>query len=578
MNKKKIEALSINELKRALSLADDIDCIISENDKEPSWDGHIILYESSDQKKSEHTDRIPIQVKGTLKNDLKKRQISFQVDVDDLKNYLADGGVIYFVVYLSTINGNIESKVYYNCLTPIKLRVLVAELGDQKTKSVKFEQLPSNCDDITTIVINCCNDCKKQTSFARDRLYSLEELEEMSVLEGISISVSGKNLKEKDVARELVKNDVYLYAKIKGGAIPQPLEFVPEGLTVSSEINRSIYVNGKKYYDSYKKINQRNKTTISIGKSTKIILSEVDNSYEFKFDCSADLISIITDIEFMIELTRSSVVYFDDVPFEIFFPGEVLDRFNINEQNRKLIFFKDMRRVFSQLGVDEDIDVSKLEDRDIRYIEYLIQSMVYDKPVFGLKKDLPPIVSIDIYKYKFLIALIPFEKEKGAFYLRDYFTTKVLARCKNEKFQEYEVSQFVLLKVDDYLSIYNLKLDAILPSIKAANIQGHEFDSANIILLRLISAYDKSPLINKHFLDTAYKIAKWIVEGKQELLSADISQINLLQIICRQRQFDQNEIEILNDIKKRNMDKKNILAGIYILLGDKESAKLVAAA
>jgi hypothetical protein len=59
--------------------------------------------------------------------------------ITDMRGYLADGGVIYFVVGIAP-NG-IERKIYYCELPPIKLRTKLANVGKQKTKNLKLKNL-----------------------------------------------------------------------------------------------------------------------------------------------------------------------------------------------------------------------------------------------------------------------------------------------------------------------------------------------------------------------------------------------------------------------------------------------------
>lgn len=77
-----------------------------------------------------------------------------------------------------------------------------------------------------TIFLNCLQNCQKQASFKQGKLLSLEELEEQGVLENIVIPFSGVGYTNPQMA--LIKNEVYLYAKIKGSTIPQPIDIIPQ--------------------------------------------------------------------------------------------------------------------------------------------------------------------------------------------------------------------------------------------------------------------------------------------------------------------------------------------------------------
>lgn len=93
-----IEMYSINKLTDAVLRTGVIEPDIHENDKTPSWDGEMRLYHSSEFNKSNLAGRIPVQVKGTWVERFQKNKATFQAEVSDLRNYLNDGGVIFFLI------------------------------------------------------------------------------------------------------------------------------------------------------------------------------------------------------------------------------------------------------------------------------------------------------------------------------------------------------------------------------------------------------------------------------------------------------------------------------------------------
>ena len=50
LSTKQIETFSVNAVRDSLSLTDFLDPFIADNDKEPSWDGHVYIYESKNHK------------------------------------------------------------------------------------------------------------------------------------------------------------------------------------------------------------------------------------------------------------------------------------------------------------------------------------------------------------------------------------------------------------------------------------------------------------------------------------------------------------------------------------------------
>ena len=111
MDRKAIETLSVNAVRDSIVVSDYLDQFIADNDKEPSWDGFVYIYNDKSKKKSKLKGRLPVQVKGTENSDHSKEEISFPVSTTDLNNYLYDGGIVFFVVYIDSKGA--KKQIYY---------------------------------------------------------------------------------------------------------------------------------------------------------------------------------------------------------------------------------------------------------------------------------------------------------------------------------------------------------------------------------------------------------------------------------------------------------------------------------
>lgn len=202
----KIESYAVLAVTRALDLAPLLKCEINTNDKSPSWDGFVYFYRKDDHKKENLGGRVPVQVKG-ITNSKKREKFSYRVNVSDLKNYKADGGVVYFVVHVS---GTLEdATVYYKTLTKLTIEKILATCSKkEKTKSITFEKLPTDVSDITEIFSNFHLHKNKQYSFDISQMRKLSELEPHSQLR---FQVS--TLARKDPVRSLLNNEVFAYVK-----------------------------------------------------------------------------------------------------------------------------------------------------------------------------------------------------------------------------------------------------------------------------------------------------------------------------------------------------------------------------
>lgn len=153
---------------------------------------------------------------------------------------------MFFVVYIG--NNGASRQIYYAALPPIKLKIYLADAKEQKSKSIKLKKFPTDPNEKATIFLQCLEDCQKQASFADAPLLSLEELEHQGVLEGISIPVS--TVGGTDPKTALLKNEVYIYAKVKGSAIPQPIEVIPQEMTTHETLSAHVSIGDRLFYST----------------------------------------------------------------------------------------------------------------------------------------------------------------------------------------------------------------------------------------------------------------------------------------------------------------------------------------
>ena len=96
-----IEKLATAAVTTYISKTDCLSPFISEGDKEPSWDGNIYLFGSSQKRKDDFIGRVSVQVKGKyLKKLIDKSKYKYHVDISDLRNYELYG-TAYFVVLIN---------------------------------------------------------------------------------------------------------------------------------------------------------------------------------------------------------------------------------------------------------------------------------------------------------------------------------------------------------------------------------------------------------------------------------------------------------------------------------------------
>ena len=569
LTKKAIETLSVNAVRDSIMMTDYLDQFIPDNDKEPFWDGAVYIYGNRNHTKENFRGRVPVQVKGTENENFSKDEISFPISTTDLRGYLADGGAIYFVVYIGS--AGLRRKIYYIELTPIRIRIILEEAKKQGTKNVKLKAFPDDSNKKSTIFLNCLQNCKKQSSFSEAHLFSLEELQEQGLLENITIPLAGIGIKN-DLQTALVTNDIYIYANVKGSSIPQPLKILPEDMQTHEDVDALITIDGKTFYNKLRIVKNSENTKYVFGNSLTLTANQESVGIKMSYKNSDDIRVISTDLDFM--LTYIDKGYFEingqKIPFE--YKNADYSTFNIEEQRNILDFAKKATAVLDVLECKKKLSIQSLGDVDCRNLYRLYDALVENKPVKGLKEDLPYVCVMKIGNLNFVIVCNHIEGEQGTYNLANFFGANLVATYQGHNEERLPMSQYAILKSDDFLRADNLKCELFLPSFK--NIEKHEetFERANWFLLDLISAYDKSN--NQSILNSAYEFAEWILTDSGDSIPLNIKTLNMLQVVKRMRAFNEEEIKTLYQIIADKESSNSTLVGAFLLLEQQLPAEM----
>lgn len=572
LDNKAIETLSVNAVKNSIVTSEFLDQFIADNDKEPSWDGFVYIYGDKSKKKSNLKGRMPVQVKGTECDDHSKETISFSMTTVDLKNYLYDGGCVLFVVYLG--NCGITNKIYYAELTPVKLRQLLEEAKEQDNKTVHLKEFPSDNNKKATIFLNCLQNCQKQASFKEGKLLSLEELEEQGVLENIVIPVSAVGITDPQMA--LIKNEVYLYARIKGSSIPQPVDFIPQDVQTEQIIDALVTIDDKVFYTNYRIIKSAKEIIVCYGDSLTIRFNENNQPCKMNYKNSDRIRVLAKDLEFMLAYLDKGYFKVNDIRIPFDYDGMDSSNFDAEEEREHLDFAKDVVKVLNILGCSDDIDIKDMGDEDWRNLNRLVIAFLEKKPVRGLKEDLPPVVCINVGKLRFAVCLNQCE-EKGTYEMYDFFKTdlSVAFEDRNIVGKMLPISQFSILHEKDFLTLSNINFDVLLPSFQKVEHHQETFNRANLFLLDLLNAYDKAKGTRREKILKACKdFSEWISEAPEDELDYQIKTLNKLQTIKRWRDFNIDEIGALYAMVENKDTREDCVVGAYLLLGQQQAAEI----
>lgn len=560
-----IEKCATSELKKALLATGILDPTLNETDKEPSWDGTVYLYNSTRHKNENMIGRVPVQVKGKIATDLSKKSIKYGVRVVDLKNYLNDGGAIYFVVYLS--DDLAKSKIYYLELTPIRLRVLLKNIGKHKSKTIILKPFPTNNDEKVSVLFNFNQNCSKQSNFNVIELKTLNQLEQQGLVESIAIPIFAPPGTNPQMA--LINSDAYIYAKIKGTDILVPTEMIPEKKITKEIVRYPISVDGETYYTEAELIKRKENFSICFGKSFSIDFSYDSPTIEINYKSNNYLRQRVIDMGFMLKVSKSGGFEINGQRIEFDNNKKDIRRFNSDKNRKELAFYKKIINVLDKLNCREDIDINELKDNDWKTIGKLVSAFADKKPI-AIKNPPPTVFKCSVGDLAFILLSKPVDGQDGEYYLYDFFSTELLLVYENELGEKLQTSMFSLLKADDYLCANNIRFDVIVHSFEKIVFHEELIGRATWTILELLNAYDKSNYKLSPALKTAHELIDWI-SSKVEL--SEDNQINYYQILKREGKLSQFEITKIYEIIESGTNREDLLTAAYLLI-DQEGVAL----
>lgn len=563
------EVIATSAVKRSVSVTDYLSPYINERDKEPIWDGSIYVFSKPSKLNKFCKGRVPVQVKGKESKDLSNNTITYPIRTDDLRKYLTENGVIYFVVYVA-IDGS--TRIYYTNLLPFKIKQLLNDAGKQKTKSVLLTLFPTDKTEKVDLFINFLHDRERQKSVSNIELMSVEQLEKMGQLKELSFGFTSTR---KDIHLPFdyfFNHSFYIYATIQLG-IKVPVRLMDKIISAGTTIDKPISCNGKEYYSSYGVVHKKDFYEFHFGESTIFEVKKDTNNCTMKFNLQGTLRQQITDQTFFIEMIKSGFITVGEVVFQTKTKNVEEIECSIHECKEHLEYLKNVRAALDEAGVkDDDLDCYALSDTDEVNLRILVDTFVHHKAVSFGESTIEPVGKMTIANL--CIMLIARKQENGLYRLSNFFNDHITVRVEDKENDIFDTSQFVIMNKENFLILSNINYDAIYNDVVKVVGNKAYYEQITNLLLNMLLAYDVGGSKNEKLLNAAYKIAKWLLMLLDDKDDIQIRLLNYLQTVKRSRDFNEDEKKQLYSVIESGNAADAILIGAYILLGNTSGAKL----
>lgn len=518
MNKERIELTARGKLEIVLSRLGYVTPEIPTNDKSPSCDGCIRLYNNKEStSKTELAKLIPIQLKGHYQTPPYNDSVSFNAEVSDLNNYLQNNGVIFFVIYIDESD---NYRIYYDTLTKLKLRRILKGKEKQKYISINLQSFPEkNKEEAVDIFFQFSLDldmCKAMPN----KDITLQDVFRNPIPGFDSFNISYRGIKYKnDPLGYFLSHPTTVSLKNSYTGISFPVDtlFLQ---AISAKHKESISVAGVKYFESYETIRQKNNTlVIKIGKSFTI---NMQITYEaifgkFNYTIQGNLKERINDIRFLLAYLRNKEFKIGKLKgFRL--TEEQLNSVDTVYLQNNLKLLEKINELFMSLRVSEILDYDQLTENDERCLIDLIDIILLGATCIPSEPE-------KLYKLKFAnitILLIANKIDEINYEIINFFSPKNTIQYSfsyeddSSKKRILKIPKTFILKEDDFSVLDNIDFDMLYNDICQSQTSLELKKLTYYFVEEMIKGYRKRKKDKKQLCECIKKTLKILTENINE--------------------------------------------------------------
>ena len=564
MNPNQIELLAVNAVEDYFTKIERINPMIPLADKEPSWDGFLYLYSDDSMKKETMIGRIPVQLKGKTGEFVES--LSFPVKTSDLRNYMREGGCLYFVVL---INDKQERKIFHRMLIPVELQNILKGKEQQKSINVKMKPLEGSEDDVYHSLVDFYRDMKKQTGSPIKTL-SLKDLVDGNY-DTFRFSLSGFDASKESLESFITRKAICLYVKsMDANASDIPIQEGRCFLKLIQDVKQAVSVNGIVFYNSFEKTFEKNKIILGIGHCLKVAFDSqnpIEISVNIKLEAT-ELKAMTQDIRFVLAAIENKSFKIGD--FQVDIPSD-------DESQKLYVLLKGeyarLQRIeilLERLHVIKDLDLSTMQKVDWTTLKILTEGILDEKEL-SLNVKESRLHNIKVGNLMFLLLVC--QQAGGKFRIFDYFNPQTQFKLISP--EGYEASKYAVLNVDGYVRYDNIDFPNILPSISALKAK-HEYflDYAKYEVFNMLKACGKLDDDGKKrtiLLNTSSDVIDWMIKESKDADEKLAYECYAYLVKFLKNTLSEEDIVALKGILFSDRDDNPLKADVALLLKNKSA-------
>ena len=562
-NSNQIELLAVNAVEDYFTKIERINPMIPLADKEPSWDGFLYLYSDDSMKKETMIGRIPVQLKGKTGEFVES--LSYPINTSDLRNYMREGGCIYFVVL---INDRQERKIFYRMLIPVELQNILKGKEQQKSINVKMKPLEDS-DDVYHSLVDFYRDMKKQTGSPIKAL-SLKDLVDGNY-DTFRFSLSGFDANKESLENFITRKAICLYVKsTDANASDIPIREGRCFLKLIQDVKQAVSVNGTVFYNSFEKTYEKNKVILGIGHCLKVAFDSqnpIVMTFNIKLEATG-LKSMQQDVLFVLNVLENKSFKIGDFSVDIPCDNESEKLYALLKG--KYAMLHKVQLLLEQLHVIKDLDLSTMEKRDWAELKMLTAGIL-DKKELALNVTESRLCNIKVGNL--MLLLLVCQQASGKFRIFDYFNPQTQFKLISP--EGFESSKYAVLNVDGYVRYDNIDFSDILPSISALKAK-HDYylDYGKYEVFNMLKACGKLEDDRKKrtiLLNTSSDIIDWMIEETKDADEKQAYECYAYLVKFFKNALSEEDIVALKEILFSDRNDNPLKADVALLLKNKSA-------
>lgn len=561
MNSVKIEMGAVLAVKNIIQLNDFMKDYINDNDKEPSWDGHIYLYKSDDLKAENIRFKVPVQIKGKNEESLlKKQRITYPVEYKHLRNYYRDGGVFYIAVAIS--DDKRKSTIFYNALTTVKLRSILKKSENKKpdqTKNIVLEKLKnSDASMLYNILLQFGFDREQQGSGNGEiieKAINMDVLDKVDSVRWTSYTVTN----EMEALKKVSSGEICLYGHRSDIDMWLPFDYEQQKeiqVRKVFQMDKNMGIDGEVYYKRYWVERDGSKSPL-IKVSKNLTIDLINGNINFEMHGSFE--ELKRDVDFLYAMKRGHSLWVGSKKI-----SEYTD-VNLPEQLlQKMEMILDFYKASKEINFICDKQTDQFCEKDWTSLVKLVD--VYRRGI-----DIKDGRNNEWYLWWWndeVIPILVIRDENNKFHMLNWIAAEEYIVCMDgELGEKIRFPRSILFKRDVWEKLYDIDEKILLEDIEKADYSYETSDELYLLFVEVLSAYDSTK--NEKYYDMATLLIAKLLEVDE---NNENGIINHLQLLKRKRELADEEISKIEKLEE-STENEMIICAANILLENRHQAK-----